>query len=102
MGEQYEIIISHRAKIQIENHVAFLAKINIKSAKLLKENLIKDIKSLKIIPQRHNFFICDFIPPNKYRKMLSQKRYLLIYQIRDNIVYVDFVIDCRQDYTWLI
>ncbi|MDD4658959.1 MAG: type II toxin-antitoxin system RelE/ParE family toxin, partial [Eubacteriales bacterium] len=33
---------------------------------------------------------------------LFADRYLLIYQIKDNIVYIDAVVDCRQDYIWLI
>jgi len=42
------------------------------------------------------------LPVNKYRKLLFQKRYLLIYQIKGNKVYVDYVIDCRQNYKWLL
>lgn len=100
--EPYNLIVSRRAKTQIENHINFLARVNVKSAKLLKENLIKDVKSLTNMPQRNGFLTSDFIAPNKYHKMLSQKRYLLIYQIKDNTVYLDFVVDCRQDYDWLI
>lgn len=32
----------------------------------------------------------------------AEKRYLLIFQIREDIVYVDYVVDCRQDYAWLL
>ena len=99
---QYKIVISHRAKIEIENHVNFLARVNLKAAKSLKTNIIKDIKSLEKMPQRHGFLVSEFIPPNKYHKMLCQKRYLLLYQIKDDIVHLDFVLDCRQDYDWLI
>ena len=86
----------------MDNHVNFLARVNINSAKLLKENFIKYIKSLENIPQGNGFLTCDFITPNKYHKMVSQKRYLLIYQIKDDKVYLDFVVDGRQDYTWLM
>ena len=34
--------------------------------------------------------------------IIVTKRYLLIYQIKDNTVYVDYVPDCRQDYKWLL
>ena len=100
--ERYKIVISRRAKTEIENHVNFLAKVNIEAAKSLKSNFIKDIKSLELLPQRNSFLISEFIPPNKYHKMLSQKRYLILYQLKDDTVYVDFVLDCRQDYAWLI
>lgn len=100
--KRYKISISSRAKIEIENHVNFLARINITSAKTLKENFINDIKSLETMPQRNSFLINDFIAPNKYRKLLCQKRYLLLYQIKDDTVYLDFVVDCRQDYSWIV
>jgi len=34
--------------------------------------------------------------------MLIEKQYILIYQIKDDTVYIDYVVDCRQDYGWLI
>ena len=39
---------------------------------------------------------------NKYRKKLVAKRYLLIYQIKGNNVFVDYILDCRQEYKWLL
>ena len=101
-AKQYNVVISRRAKSEIENHVNFLARVNIEAAKTLKSNFIKDIKSLEFMPQRNSFLINEFIPANKYHKMLCQKRYLLLYQIKDDMVYLDFVIDSRQDYSWLI
>ena len=39
---------------------------------------------------------------NKYHKMFVEKWYLILYQIKDQIVYVDYIVDCRQDYRWLV
>lgn len=39
---------------------------------------------------------------SKYRFILFEKRYMIIFQIVDDIVYADYVVDCRQDYDWLI
>ena len=38
----------------------------------------------------------------KYRKLLFEKHYLLVYQIINSTVYIDAVVDCHQDYSWLI
>ena len=100
--KRYKIVISQRAKSEIENHINFLARVNIEAAKSLKSNIIKDIKSLEFMPQRNSFLINEFISANKYHRMLCQKRYLLLYQIKDDTVYLVLVIDCRQDYSWLI
>ena len=34
--------------------------------------------------------------------MVFNKRYILIYQIKGETVYIEFVIDGRQDYQWLL
>lgn len=36
------------------------------------------------------------------RKMFIEKWYLILYQIQDDTVYVDYILDCRKDYSWLI
>lgn len=58
--------------------------------------------SLAVMPERCAWLIADSISRNKYRKILFESRYLLLFQIRDNTVYVDAVVDCRQDYGWLL
>ena len=52
--------------------------------------------------QRFPFFEEPYIPPNKYHKMFVEKWYLVLYQIKDDTVYVDYILDCRKDYSWLI
>ncbi|HHY30897.1 MAG TPA: type II toxin-antitoxin system RelE/ParE family toxin, partial [Syntrophaceticus sp.] len=48
------------------------------------------------------FLESEFIPPNKYHKMFVEKWYLILYQVKDQTVYVDYIVDCRQDYGWLV
>jgi hypothetical protein len=67
-----------------------------------KNNLIKAIKSLQQMPERFPFLRDEFIPSNKYHKMFVEKWYLILYQIKNQTVYVDYIVDCRQDYQWLI
>lgn len=52
-------------------------------------------------PERNPWLSDPYIPAGKYRKLLMGKRYLLIYQVKGDTVYVDYVVDCRQDYGWL-
>lgn len=40
---------------------------------------------------------------NKYRVIVSARAaQMLIFQIADDVVYADYVVDCRQDYGWLL
>jgi len=52
------------------------------------------ICSLEKKLERFTFLQTEFILPNKYHKMFVDKWYLILYQIKENTVYVDYVIDC--------
>ncbi len=84
------------------NHILFLAQRSPSSAKKLKSNLMDAIRSLHQFPERFPFLEAEFIPYNKYHKLFVEKWYLILYQIKDRTVYVDYIVDCRQDYSWLV
>ena len=54
------------------------------------------------MPQCFHYFEELYITPNKYHKMFIEKRYLVLYQIQDDTVYVEYILDCRKDYSCLI
>lgn len=83
-------------------HIHFLANVSPSAAREAKTGILKAIRSLAVMPERFAFINAEHIPPNKYHKMTVESRYLILYQIRDRTVYVDFIADCRQDYGWLI
>ena len=99
---KYKVIISERARDMIGMHVRFLAQKNRIAASQLKKRLIDEIRSLQEFPQRYPFFNETYIPANKYHKLYVENWYLVLYQIKDNIVYVDWIVDCRQEYGWLM
>lgn len=98
----YRVIVSDRSRQMLTSHVRFLTQKSPSSARKIKDELLEAIRSLKDMPERFSFLEGEFIPPNKYHKVCIQKRYLIIYQIKDKTVYIDYVVDCRQDYEWLI
>ena len=42
------------------------------------------------------------MPVNKYHKLYAENWYLVLYQIKDDTVYVDWIVDCGQEYQWLL
>lgn len=98
----YKVIVSDRAKQSLGLHIKFLTNINKESAKKTKTKIIEGIRSLEKMPARFPFLDEQYIPRNKYHKMYIENRYLVIFQIKDNIVFVDYILDCRQDYGWLM
>ncbi len=99
---QYRVIVSDRARQMLADHVHFLAKKSPASARNTKNELMNAIRSLSTMPERFPFLNTKFMPLNKYHKMFVKKWYLILYQIKDQTVYVDYIVDCRQDYGWLI
>lgn len=99
---KYRVIVSERAAQMLVSHAAFLAQVSPEAAERLTAEFEKAAKSLKTMPQRCSWLSGEYIPRNSYRFILFEKRYMLIFQIIDDAVYVDYVADCRQDYSWLI
>lgn len=101
-NKRYQVIISDRAKRMLGTHIRFMAQVNKAAAAAKKKEIVTAMRSLSQMPQRFPFFDELYITPNKYHKMFIEKWYLVLYQIQDDTVYVDYILDCRKDYSWLI
>ena len=99
---KYKVIVSDRAREMLGMHIRFLAQVNQSAAVKLKRRLMAELRSLQEMPQRCPFFNEAFIPANKYHKLYVENWFLVLYQIRDDTVYVDWIVDCRQDFQWLL
>lgn len=100
--KKYKVIVSDRAKRVLGAHIRFMAQVNKDAASTKKKEIITAIRSLNHMPQRFPFFEEAYIPQNKYHKMFIEKWYLILYQIQDDTVYVEYIVECRKDYNWLI
>ncbi|WP_367567941.1 type II toxin-antitoxin system RelE/ParE family toxin [Lacrimispora sp.] len=101
-NQKYKVMISGRVKKMLETHIRFMMQVHKESAVAKKKQIISALCSLSKMPKRFPFFGEMYIPPNKYHKMFIEKSYLVLYQIQDDIVYVDYILDFRQEYSWLI
>lgn len=101
-NKRYNVVISDEATQMLVSHVRFLAQVSEPAALRLIKVFQEKAKSLEQFPGRNPWLIDLLIPAGKYRKLLLEKRYLLVYQIKNSTVYVDAVVDTRQDYSWLL
>lgn len=101
-NKAYRVAISPMAANQLASHAAFLANVNEPAAERLVQSFEAAAGSLRQAPLRCPWLRGSFIPANTYRCLVFEKRYMLIYQVKDQSVYVDYVVDCRQDYQWLL
>jgi len=91
--KRYHIIISERAGEMLVQHARFLAQVSTQAADKLRTDVIGAVKTLQEFPERGSRLAHPLLPPNRYRKLLVDKRYLLIYQIKDDTVYIDYIVD---------
>ncbi|GHU72036.1 plasmid stabilization protein [Spirochaetia bacterium] len=103
----YTVEISERASEMLVHHARFLATdlrsdVSETAAKRLIGQFEAQAKSLRKQPERFPWLSHSALPEHKYRKLLFEKRYLLLYQIKEDTVYIDAMVDCRQDYEWLL
>lgn len=101
-NRKYKVIVSDRAKRMLGTHIRFMAQVSKEAAAAKKKEIMVAMRSLSHMPQRFPFFEELYITPNKYHKMFVEKWYLVLYQIQDDKVYVDYILDCRKDYSWLV
>ena len=91
------IIISEDAMNMLDSHAEFLAHVNKSAARRLVDSILRDIESLSELPERCPVYDNQFVQRGRYRQLLSCKRYLIIFEVAVNTVYVDFILDCRKD-----
>lgn len=99
---KYTVIVSDLARQMLGQHIRFLAQVNRSAALDLKKRFLEEFRTLETLPQRYPFFNAEFIPPNKYHKLYVKNWFLVLFQIKDDVVYIDWIVDCRQDYQWLL
>lgn len=104
MGEKqrYKVIVSDRAKQMLGVHIRFLAQVNKEAAAEKKKQIMTALRYLAQMPQRLPFVDKEYLNQSQYHKMYVEKWYLVLYQILDDTVYVEYILDCRKDYHWLI
>ena len=95
--KKYQVSVSPAANDRMYDHFLFLAKVSENAARKLLAELVKDIKSLELMPQINPYFDRPYIEQGKYRYKLSYNRYRIVYQIIKDSVFVDDIQDCRQD-----
>jgi plasmid stabilization system protein ParE len=93
----YTVRVSPIAFDDLNRHFYFLARVSASAAERLKKTILKDIRSLDELPNRTPIYDRPYLPPGKYRYLLSAGRYRIVYQVNDKTVNVDYIEDCRQN-----
>ena len=98
----YKVIIQTPATKMLVEHALFLAQVSIPAAEKLTDEFFVKSKTLEQMPERCPWLSGYSIPEKKYRKLIFENHYMLVFQIIGDIVYVDAMVDCRSEYQWLL
>ncbi len=101
-NKTYTVKITETAWDMLIAHARFLANVSVSAANRLIDAFAEATDSLSAMPERNPWLENEAIPFQKYRKVLFSKYYMALYEIQGNAVYITAVVDCRQDYDWLL
>jgi len=96
VDKKYKVIVDPAVNDRMYDHFEFLARVNESAAERLLDQLATDMQSLECLPYRNPVFNRPYLKSGKYRYMVSCERYLIVYQIVDDTVFIDDVLDSRQ------
>ncbi len=99
---KYKVIVSEKATKMLVEYAVSLADTSPKAATRLVESFEKAAESLSIMPLRCARLRGEYIPQNKYRFLVFENEYIIIFQVVDDTVFADYVVNTKQDYGWLL
>ena len=102
VSKVYSVVIQTPAAEMLIEHARFLAQVSESAAERLTDEFIVKAKTLEQMPERCPWLSGYSILEMKYRKLIFEKNYMLIFQIIGNTVYIDAMVDCRSEYHWLL
>ncbi len=102
MAKKYSVYLSPTAERMELQHIRFLGQASKKAAVELRNRFVEVFSSLEEMPKRYPFLDEEDFPQNKYRKLFVANWFLVLYEVVEDRVVIDYILDCRQDYRWLL
>jgi plasmid stabilization system protein ParE len=96
----YRVVVNEEAEEMLASQVHYLSKVNKSAARQLIGSFHEAADKLKYFPERCPWATDPLLPAYTFRKLIILKRYLMLFQIIDDTVYVETLSHERQDYTW--
>ena len=89
-----KIFISNKARDDLYLISIYKRRYSISNSHKFLEDFNSAIQSLYLFPYMYSKISIN----SSYRKILFNKNYLIIYFIDNNVIYIDSIINCRQNY----
>jgi hypothetical protein len=94
---KYSVPVSPKAREMLFEHAIFLSQVSMNRAYELFDLFEERVASLEIMPERCPQYVNPYIHSGKYRKLALGNYLLILFQVTDNTVHIELVIDSRAD-----
>ena len=91
------VLVSGRARDMLYEHACFLAQVSVKAGEEQFDQFEEKITSLEEIPERCSYYYNPYIRSGKYQKLALGNYLLILFQVVNNTVYIDLIIDARAE-----
>ena len=93
----YQILFGSRVDSMLMRHISFLARVSVPAAKRLRKEFAQVLREIEHNPYQFPVDTDLNLPEGMYRKAQFAKRYKALFSVVGKTVYLDAVVDCRQD-----
>ncbi len=93
----FKVIVSGRVDRQLLQHVEFLSKVSVPAAKRFRAGYAQILERLEDNPFQFPAETDPNLPSGIYRQAFFEKRYKALFIIDGDSVFLDAVVDCRQN-----
>jgi plasmid stabilization system protein ParE len=99
LEQEFNIDVTANAREMLASHALFLSNVSDKAAERLVEQFHKEVNSFHTWPERYTWLDSPKVPKHTFRKILFEKHYFILYHVDGDTVYVDAMVDGRQEYS---
>ena len=100
--KSYSIVWTSRSVSELVVSVEFIANVSLEAAQKLRDDLYNSISSLSTLPERNQVFDMPKGFSKTIRKLVVNKRYIVLYAIEDSSIVIYSFQDTRRKFTRLI
>jgi len=97
VNNNFNVIISKEFYRMLDCHIEFLTRVSAPAARKLNKAVFNAITSLAERANSYPVWIKDYAADVQYRCILVNKRYLIIYYVAGENIFVDYLFDSRMD-----
>ena len=94
---KYMVLVSGRARSMLFEHARFMAQVSMHAAEKLLDQFEEKVIALEGMPERCPYYDNPYIRTGKYRKLSLGKYLLILFQVVDNVVHIELIIDARKE-----